>query len=86
MENQRHQLPEIVGRSEWLNKMGTLYCVYLIQNFWLTDEFNVGPILSRPPTPRDWHPGEADSSCGLRINQDSVEISLWMDDADSCPR
>lgn len=42
---------------EIFNEMTTLYCIYLIQQFWLTENFELGPILPRPAPPSNGRSG-----------------------------
>jgi len=64
---------------EIFTEMTTLYCIYLIQQFWLTENFELGPILLRPSTPAQWPAREPHATCGILVDHHPVEIRLWMD-------
>lgn len=65
--------------NEIFSEMATLYCIYLIQQFWLSEDFQMGPILPRPSTPAHWPAREPHATCSLLVENNPVEIRLWMD-------
>ncbi|MGH7740123.1 MAG: hypothetical protein ACREL1_08260 [bacterium] len=65
--------------KEIFNEMGTLYGIYLIQHFWLSEIFELGPVLARPSTPDTWPRREPDSTCSLLVGSNPLEIRLWVD-------
>lgn len=66
--------------KEIFNEMNTLYCIHLIQSFWLTEIYQLGPIVPRPSTPESWPVREPDATCGLLVEQNPVEIRLWVEE------
>ena len=65
--------------KEIFSEMTTLYTIYLIQQFWLSEDFELGPILPRSSTPTQWPAREPHATCGLLVEGNPVEIRLWMD-------
>jgi len=61
------------------SEMATLYSLYLIQQFWLTENFELGPVLPRPSTRSQWPAREPHATCALWVEDNPVEIRLWMD-------
>ena len=65
--------------KEIFREMTTLYGIYLIQQFWLTENFELGPILPRSSTQAQWPAREPHATCSLLVDNNPVEIRLWMD-------
>ncbi len=79
MESRDYKPLNLCTEKEIFHEMSTLYCVYLIQYFWISDLFELGLVLPRASTSRDWPVREPDSTCGLLVEQNPVEIRLWID-------
>jgi hypothetical protein len=79
MESRDYKPLNLFTEKEIFHEMSTLYCVYLIQYFWLSEIFEMGLVLPRFSTPQDWPLREPDATCGLLVEQNPVEIRLWMD-------
>jgi hypothetical protein len=67
--------------KELLGELATLFCVHLINSYWSRDFFEMGPVLARPSHPGDWPPRTADATCNLSVDQQWVELRLWVDSA-----
>ena len=65
--------------KEIFHEMATLYVVYLIQSFWLSEIFELGLIIPRPSTPDQWPVREPNVTCSLLAGDHPVEIRFWMD-------
>ncbi len=50
-ESRTYKTLNLCTGKEIFSEMTTLYCIYLIQQFWLSDNFELGPILPRPQHP-----------------------------------
>jgi hypothetical protein len=78
-ESRDYKPLHLCTEKEIFNEMSTLYCVYLIQYFWIAELFELGLILPRPSTSSDWPLREPDSTCSMLVEHNPVEIRLWVD-------
>jgi|SRR5579872_4356418 len=79
MESRDYKPLNLCTVKEIFHEMSTLYCVYLIQYFWLSEIFEMGLVLPRLSTPKDWPVPEPDATSSLLVDQNPVEIRLWID-------
>ncbi len=78
-EKRNSKLPRSGSGRELFNEMATLYCIYLVQNFWVSELFELGLILPRPSAPRDWPPRDPNATCQLLVDTHPLEIRFWAD-------
>jgi hypothetical protein len=78
-EKRNSRLPRPGNGREFFCDMTVLYCIYLIQNFWVSELFELGLILPRPSSPRDWPAREPDATCRLLVDTHPLEIRFWAD-------
>ena len=71
--------PHELNDNQSFKEMGSLYCVYLIQNYWLSSIFELGLVLPHFSTVQDLPQGPSNSTCRLRVEKNPVEIRLWID-------
>jgi hypothetical protein len=64
--------------NEIFHEMSSLYSVYLIFCFWMSDFSEMGMIQPRSSTPADWPSAEPTATCGLLVQDNPVEIRLWV--------
>ena len=79
MESRDYKPLNLCTEKEIFHEMSTLYCVYLIQYFWISELFELGLVLPRPSTPQNWPVRDPDSTCSLLVEQNPVEIRLWLE-------
>lgn len=61
-------------------EMATLYATYLAHSLWVDEFFELGPILSRPSSPRDWPSRtQCHAYSALSVDGDLLEIRFWLD-------
>lgn len=59
-------------------EMASLYAIFLAHFMWSNEFYELGPLLSRPSTPKDWPAEEPQSSCAVEVDGEPVEIKLWL--------
>ena len=68
------------NRGAIFQEMVTLYSIFLAHSMWVDEFFELGPILARPCRPKDWPPlNQSHSFCAVGVDQEPVEIRLWLD-------
>jgi hypothetical protein len=80
-ESRDYKPLHLCTQKEIFHEMSTLYCIYLIQSFWIKEASELGLILPRASRPSDWPRREPDATCSLLAGHNPVEIRLWMDGA-----
>ena len=65
---------------EVFEEMVSLYCLYLFHDFWVPQNFHIGPIHPFRSIPADWPLGEPHAYCNFVVEGFPVEIRLWMKD------
>jgi hypothetical protein len=68
------------GEREALNGLAVLLCINLLVGHWKPSLPNLGPILPRPSTPRDWPARPPDAACAFLADKDPVEARLWIEE------
>jgi len=64
--------------KEIFHEMSSLYSVYLIFCFWMSDFMEMDMIQPHSSTPADWPSAEPTATCGLLVQDNPVEIRLWI--------
>jgi hypothetical protein len=64
--------------TEIFREMSSLYAVYLIYCFWMSDFSEMGMIQPNPSTPADWPVRKPSATCSLLVQNNPVEIRLWV--------
>jgi hypothetical protein len=77
-ESRDYKPLNLCTENEIFNEMSSLYAVYLIYSFWMSDFSEMGLILPRPSTAADWPHKEPDATCALSVQNNLVEIRLWV--------
>jgi len=79
-ESRAYKPLHLCTEKEIFNEVSTLYCIYLIQSFWIKEASELGLILPRPSGPKDWPRREPDATCSLLAGPNPVEIRLWVEE------
>ena len=66
--------------TEVFEEMVSLYSLYLFHDFWIPQDFQVGPIHPFRSVPADWPAGEPHAISSYLIDGFPAEIRLWMKD------
>ena len=65
---------------EIFEELVSLYCLYLFHDFWVPQDFQIGPIRPFRSVPSDWPSGAPHAVCDYLVEDFPVEIRLWMKD------
>ena len=79
MESRDYKPLNLCTGKEIFHEMGSLYCVFLIQHFWISEASELGLLFPRASSTGDWPRREPDSTCGILVANNPVEIRLWLD-------
>lgn len=68
------------SEAEVFEEMISLYSLYLFHDFWIPQDFQVGPIHPFRSVPADWPLGQPHAVSNYLVDGFPVEIRLWMKD------
>jgi len=68
------------NETEVFEELVSLYCLYLFHDFWIPQDFQIGPIHPFRSVPADWPTGEPHAISSYLIDGFPAEIRLWMKD------